>query len=270
MVDKLKQLLADLKAFRKAIKGEKVARIAKKDLRNTAEGLGSLWFAEFSVKIQQDLGLSSDVLDKYTNGFGRLIYLSSPNNLKKSYIEVLGGLIKPFRDELIIPAHKGGSSSASLSLLHNILKDLPDPEENEYLKEAISCAQRGFLRASVVLGWCAAVDRVHRRIEDVGFTKFNVASVQMAGQKKGRFKRFSSLQNVNSLSELREVFDTVNLWIIEGMGMIDSNQHTRLRSCFDLRCHCGHPGEAPVTEYNLMSFYSDLNEIIFKNPMFQI
>lgn len=270
MVNKLKQLLVDLKALRKNIKAETVNQIAKKGLRQTTEALGARWFAEFAVSIQQELGFSSDVLEKYTNGFGRLISLSSPSNLKKSYIEVLDGLIKPFRDELIIPAQKGGTSSASLSLLHNILKDLPDPEENEYLKEAISCAQRGFLRASVVLGWCAAVDRVHRRIEDVGFTKFNVASVQMAGQKKGRFKRFSSLQNVNSLSELREVFDTVNLWIIEGMGMIDCNQHTRLRSCFDLRCHCGHPGEAPVTEYNLMSFYSDLNEIIFKNPMFQI
>lgn len=270
MVDKLKQLLVDLKALRKDIKAEKVTQISKKHLRNTAEDLGSRWFSDFSATITQELGLSTDVLQKYYDGFGRLIVLSSPSNLKKSYIEVLDAIIKPFRDELILPAQKGGSSSASLSLLHNILKDLPDPEENEYLKEAISCAQRGFLRASVVLGWCATIDRIHRRIEDVGFTKFNVTSVQMAGQKKGRFKRFSSVQNVNSLSELREVFDTVSLWIIEGMGMIDSNQHTRLRSCFDLRCHCGHPGAAPVTEYNLMSFYSDINQIIFRHPMFKI
>ncbi|MCK4335048.1 hypothetical protein KAX06_09755 [candidate division WOR-3 bacterium] len=270
MVEKLKRLLADLKALRKDLKAEKVTQIAKKHLRTSAEDLGSRWFSDFSSTIPQELGLSTDVLGKYSDGFGRLIALSSPNNLKKSYVEVLDALIKPFRDELILPAQKGGSSSASLALLHNILKDLPDPEENEYLKEGISCAQRGFLRASVVLGWCAAIDRIHRRIEDVGFTKFNVTSVQMAGQQKGRFKRFSSPQNVNSLSELREVFDTVSLWIIEGMGMIDSNQHTRLRSCFDLRCHCGHPGEAPVTEYNLMSFYSDINQIIFRNPMFKI
>ena len=92
----------------------------------------------------------------------------------------------------------------------------------------------------------------------------------MAGQQKGRFKRFTSPQSVSSLSELREVFDTVVLWVIEGMGMIDSNQHTRLRSCFDLRCQCAHPGEAPLTEYNLMSFFSDLNEIVLHNLMFQV
>ena len=147
---------------------------------------------------------------------------------------------------------------------------LPNPQEDEYLKEAISCAQRGFFRAAVVMGWCAAIDRIHRRIEDIGLTKFIVISVQMASQKKGRFKRFNNPQNLNSLSELREVFDTVVLWIIEGMGMIESNQHTRLKSCFDMRCQCAHPGEAPVTEYNLMSFFSDINVIVFQSPMFKI
>jgi hypothetical protein len=270
MVEKLKQLLADLKALRKDIKAEKVQQIAKKQLRESAEKIGSRWFSEFVMPLQQQFGLSSDIREKYADGFGRLISLSTPNNLKKSYIQVLDGLIKPFREELVLPAQTGMANSASLSLLHQILNDLPDPEENDYLKEAISCAQRSFLRASVVLGWCATIDRIHRRIEDVGFTKFNVTSVQMAGQAKGRFKRFSSPQSVNSLSELREVFDTNVLWIIEGMGMIDSNQHTRLRSCFELRCHCGHPGQAPVTEFNLMSFFSDINQIVFRNPMFRI
>ena len=270
MVEKLKQLLADLKAFRKAIKAEAVARIAKKALCSRAEELGARWFADFSASVPQELGISTDMLEKYSTGFGRLIALSSPSNLKKSYEDTLNAIIKPFRDELIIPGQKSGPSSPSLALLHDILKDLPDPAENEYLQEAISCGQRSFLRASVVLGWCAAVDRAHRKIEELGFTKFNVTSVQMAGQQKGRFKRFNSPQNVNSLSELREVFDSVVLWIIEGMGMIDSNQHTRLRSCFDLRCHCGHPGAAPVTVYNLMSFYSDIDQIIFRNAMFQL
>ena len=77
------------------------------------------------------------------------------------------------------------------------------------------------------------------------------------------------MQNVSSLSETREVFDTVILWVLEGMGLIDSNQHTRLRSCFDMRCQCAHPGDAPVTQYNLVSYFSDLNEIVFKNDKFE-
>lgn len=83
---------------------------------------------------------------------------------------------------------------------------------------------------------------------------------------RGRFKKFNQVQNVSSLSELREVFDNVILWILEGMQLIDNNQHTRLHSCFELRSQCSHPGEAPITEYNLLSFFSDINEIVFKNP----
>jgi hypothetical protein len=59
------------------------------------------------------------------------------------------------------------------------------------------------------------------------------------------------------------------MWVLEGMAFIDSNQHTRLRSCFDMRCQCAHPGDAPVTQYNLLSYFSDLNEIVFKNEKFK-
>ena len=270
MVDKLKNFLVKLKALRKDIKAEKVKRIAKKDLRDRAEQLGIQWFRELNNHIAQQFDIRQDILEKYSEGFNKLIALSSSNKSKNIYLEVLDSLTKPFQSELILTAQKGSSSTVSLNLLHKILGNLPDQGENEYLAEAIGCAQRGFFRAAVVLGWCATIDRIHKRIEDVGFIKFNMTSAQMTNQKKGRFKRFNSLQNINSLSELREVFDTVVLWIIEGIGMIDSNQHTRLKSCFDMRCQCAHPGEAPVTEYNLMSFFSDINEIVFQNPMFNV
>ena len=270
MIDKLKAYLTELKALRKDLKAETVKQIAKKGIRARAEKLGTQWFTEFFPQLPHQAGISGEILERYSEGCARLLTLSAPNNLKTSYLEVLAGLTKQFRQELILPAQTNSSPTSSLSLLHNILDDLPDPEENEYLQEAISCAQRGFLRAAVVLGWCAAVDRIHRRIDDLGFAKFNVTSAQMASQTKGRFKRFNSVHTIGSLGEIREVFDSIVLWVIEGMGMIDSNEHTRLRSCFEMRCHCGHPGEAPITEYNLMSLFSDLNEIIFKNPMFKL
>jgi hypothetical protein len=270
MINKLKEYLAELKALRKDLKAQTVKQIAKKNLRGRAERLGTRWFTEFAPQLPQQAGISNDILERYSQGCARLIALSAPNNLKTSYLDVLDGLTRPFRNELILPAQTSSSPASSLSLLHKILSDLPDPEENEYLQEAISCAQRGFLRAAVVLGWCAAIDRIHRRIEDLGFAKFSVASAQMASQQKGRFKKFNSPQTIGSLGEMREVFDSIVLWVIEGMGMIDSNEHTRLRSCFEMRCHCGHPGDAPITEYNLMSFFSDLNEIVFKNPMFKL
>src|SRR5882724_3470305 len=263
MLQKLKKLNEDLKAFKRDIQKETAPQVAKKNLRTRAESLGASWFSDFAPSLGVSVTVQPEILERYSTGFRKLIKLSAPNNQKNSYLAVLASLTKKFRDELILPQqHSTSGGSPSFTVLSQIFAKLPNQEENDYLEEAVKCAKQGFLRAAVVLGWCACIDRIHRKIELVGFPGFNVMSSQMASQQQGRFKKFNSVQNVSSLSELRAVFDNVILWIVEGMGLIDSNQHTRLTSCFEMRCQCAHPGEAPITEFNLMSFFSDINEIV--------
>lgn len=79
MIDKLKGYLAELKTLRKDVKAEAVKQIAKKDLRERAERLGTQWFTEFSSQLPQQGGISNDVLEKYSEGCARLIALSAPN-----------------------------------------------------------------------------------------------------------------------------------------------------------------------------------------------
>ena len=254
MVPQLKAFLGDLKSLRKDLRAETKDQVAKKALRERAEELGSRWFNEVLPLLTTAAGYSMEVTEKYSSGCARLIKLSAPNNLRKSYLSILGGLVTAFRDDLILPAQQG-AGSVGPSRFDTFFTALSDQHESEYLLEATSCAKAGYLRAAVVLGWCAVVDRIHRRIETEGFATFNITSAKLASATKGRFKRFNQTQNVNSINELRTVFDTTVLWIIEGMGWIDSNQHTRLRSCFDMRNHSAHPGEAPITEFNLLSFF---------------
>jgi len=270
MLDKLRALQRDIAELRKQVSDLKTDRIAKAAIRSKAEELGSRWFSEFSEALVAQHDFSPELIEAYSQQFGRLIKVSAPNNLKKSYVEVLHAVSKRFRDELVIPLQVKPKGPTKTPLLTELLGVLPSAEENAYLKEAVECARHDFIRASVVLGWCAAIDRIHRVVEHAGFPKFNVASATMASQQSGRFKKFNAIQNVSSISELREVFDTIVLWILEGMGFIDTNQHTRLRSCFDMRCQCAHPGDAPMTPYNLLSYFSDLNEIIFKNLKFTV
>jgi hypothetical protein len=268
MLEKLRNLHDELRSLKKDVNSETKDRISKKGLRDTAERLGASWFAEFSEQLVNTKGIPPESVEKYSSLFGRLIKISAPNNLKSSYLDVLGSLTKSFRADFILPLQTQPKETTNTSLLGELLKDVSNQEESEYLAEAVACARHKFLRASAGLGWCAVIDRIHRTIEKEGFLKFNVTSAKMASETKGRFKKFNQVQNVGSISELREVFDNIILWILEGMELIDSNQHTRLRSCFELRCQCAHPGDAPVTEYNLLSYYSDLNEIVFKNPKF--
>ncbi|WP_263769456.1 hypothetical protein [Propionivibrio soli] len=268
METSLNSLLEDLKRFRKVLKAETVPQVGKKILRNKANELGSAWHRDFSPKLKS--AVPDEVCARYDEGFTRLIKLSSPNNLRSSYLDALNDLISKFRDELVIPAKQGLLATASPSAFDSFFASLAGTEESGYLQEAVACARAAHFRAAAVLGWSAAIDRIHRKLEGLGFQQFNVSSARMAGQQSGRYKKFNQVQNVNSIGEIREVFDTIVLWVIEGMGLIDSNQHTRLRSCFDMRCQSAHPGEAPITSFNLLSFFSDLDQIIFSNPKFKL
>jgi hypothetical protein len=268
MEELLTRFLGDLKSLRRDIRNHRGARIARTQLRQLAEDLGKRWFSEIQPELLRH-GILDGTAQSYSEAFTRLIKLSAPNNLKKSYTSTLTKVTSRFRDEIILPIQASPTMS-STTPLDDVIARLPNSDENVYLQEAVDCAKAAFLRAAVVLGWCAAIDRIHRKIESVGFVQFNVTSVKMAAQSKGRYKRFNQALKVSSLGELREIFDTVVLWVIEGMGLVDANQHTRLRSCFDLRCQCAHPGEAPITEYNLMSFFSDLDHIIFSSKEFEL
>lgn len=270
MYSKLKQFLIEIRDFQNNLRNENVGRISKKDLKVTAEALAGRWYSEIQPEVNTTGLVSPETVSNFDTAFDKLLKLAGSNNLRSSYLAAIDAITKPYRTEILTPFLKQPQASTSLSMLSKILSDIPDPNENEYIQEAIRCAQRNCPRGAVVLGWCATANRIHQKIETLGFVQFNVASAQMSSQKAGRFKKFSSPQNVSSIGELREVFDNVILWIIEGMGLIDPNQHTRLKSCFDMRCQCAHPGEAPLTEWNLLSFFSDLNEIVFKNENFKI
>lgn len=268
MENSLQLLLLDLKDLRRTLKAETVPQVGKKALRDKANELGSRWHRDFSPKLRRMI--PNDVCDRYDTAFTRLIKLSSPNNLRSSYLDVLNELIPPFRDDLIIPAKQGNFASAPPSAFDSFFASLGNAEESDYLQEAIACARAEHFRAAAVLGWSAAIDRIHRKLEGLDFQQFNVSSARMASQQTGRYKKFNQVQNIHSIGEIREVFDTIVLWVIEGMGLIDSNQHTRLRSCFDMRCQSAHPGDAPITSFNLLSFFSDLDQIVFSNIKFKL
>ena len=120
------------------------------------------------------------------------------------------------------------------------------------------------------MGWCACIDHVQKKVAAVGFGEFSRTSERIANQTKGRFKKYNKKFAVDSLAELRsQVFDEDLLTVVEGMGLIDNNQFRRLRACLDMRNQAAHPGEAPITPYNLMSFFSDIVEIVLKSEQFK-
>ncbi len=266
--DQLEALLTRVKALRRSLKAEAGKTVNKLAIRTEAKALGGEWHKDFAPKLKYSL--TSEALENYSTQFTRLIRISGPNNQRSSYLAAVDQIIKPFNDELLIPSQQGALGSGATSSFDAFFASLSNADESDYLAEAVACAKHGHLRAAVVLGWSAAVDRIQRVLEHKGLDKFNNMASQMASATSGRYRRFKKVDPVTSIAELQEVFDRPLLWVIEGMGMIDTNEHTRLGSCFDMRCHGAHPGNAPITSYNLMSFFSDLDQIVFMNPKFKL
>lgn len=271
IIDKLEDIEKGLKALRSKIKKVKLKTIGKKELRLAAEFLSRQWFDSIESELDQ-YAIESSLVVQYHDNFEKLLKISSPNNFTTSYQLVLKDLCVNFRKDFVLSIKSlKNNKRGSFDALNKFFDAVTNKEEKEYIDDAIKCAQTGFLKAAAILAWCATIDRVNHVIEKKGFTVFNRMQVYLASQQQGRFKKFKTVKPVNSLNELRsDLFDTEILWIIEGMGLIDSNQHTRLSACYSIRCQSAHPGEAPIKEWNLVAYFSDINEIIFKNSNFKI
>lgn len=269
----IKHFFDEFESMWQYINKQETVQLTNKKVKDDVNKLAAEWFSKYSKKLL-DLQVENTIIDKYNKAFRELLKLSTSNSRRSSYIKNMELIRRDFNTEVIIflqTNNYGNDILESKGLSQEVLgllESITDKEENDYLREALGCWENKFYKAAVVLMWCATIDRIHRVIEQIGFDKFNQASEYMKNQTTGRFKRFNKNQNVHSISELRMVFDSDILAILEEMEMIDVNQRTRLASCFEMRCHSGHPGEAPITKYNVLSCFSDVVEIVFTNPKF--
>ena len=271
----LQEYLDQLKESRKSVSYEKnkSGQVNSKNIRGKVKELGEFWFSDIKHFLD-GRGFSDETLSKYNDAFKHLILISSNHgNKKDSYLKDFRTVIKDFNKEILLNVSTSSTGTVlqpEIQSLYKILNDIKDKDTNDYLKEAIDCANSNFLRASIILGWCACIDKIHKKIDEVGIGKFCITSAEITSFKQGRFKRYNSPFNISTINELKEIFDDKILWVIEGMGLIDLNEHTRLSGCFNLRNQCAHPGDAPITIYNLLSFFSDIKEIVLNNNKFKL
>jgi hypothetical protein len=258
-----------LRRLRIEIQKLKTDNIYKKTVKDLAQQIGTKWFEELDSSLPS-LGVADELRKKYNDLFTSLLSLSLKTSVAQTYLKTIDAILQYFKEELFVTIMKSAGQVVSVTQLVKILENATD-EEKDYLDEAVGCANRGFLKASIVLGWCAAVHRMHKTVEKLGFDEFNKKAEDVYNIDKGRFKRFKKKLVANSISDLRAtVFDNDLLWVLEYWQLVDANQHERLSICFTMRNNSAHPGEAPITEENLASFCSDLKTIVFDNPKFKL
>jgi hypothetical protein len=160
-------------------------------------------------------------------------------------------------------------TTATAKALEALAANVLDPAERSFIEEAITCINHNCSRAAIVLGWCATIHRLHKKVEAVGFPAFHAASVRLKALNTGKYKRWNKEFAITSFGELQTtVFDTDLIVVLEGMNLIDGTEAQRLETAFGYRCHSAHPGDAPIGEPHVVAFFNDVVEIVLANPKF--
>jgi hypothetical protein len=268
ILDKVEAFKKDLQALKKELSALTTAQVNRKAMRDQADAIATYWVEELRSPLEHKAKISAELIEQTASDMKQLHVLSRPSNLKTSYLAVINRTLSKFEDKFVLPIKQSATDVESIFDLAKLVPGLAIPEESEYLKEAIDCAEAGHRRASIVMGWCAVVDKMQQKIMKLGFENFNAASRRVKAQQSGKFKRWNKEFYVSTLSELQAVFDTDLVVVLEGMNLLDSNEAERLEVCFMYRNQSAHPSAAPIADPNVVAFFSDINAIILQNPKF--
>lgn len=270
LISKLKSFKDEIATLKKEVAKLTTKQVSKVKLRNNAELIATKWVEQLRSPLEYKYKIEKNVINETSDLMKTLHKLSRPNNLKSSYTRCLNSILKNYDDKFILQLQQDSGEVNDIPELRKLLSELDEPELSEYLTDAIGCAEASFYKASIVLGWCAAIDRIQKKILSIGFRDFNTASTKVKNQTSGKFKQWKKEFSITTLSELQTVFDTDLIIVLEGMELLESNQAQRLRTCFEYRNHSAHPGEAPIERAHIISFFTDLTKIIFLNENFTL
>ncbi len=266
----LKDFKKDAHNLRKQSQKVSGKQIQSKVLLGQLEDLATRWFEQIDQPLRVTFLLDEETTNKYREPLGKILELSDGKPSKIVIQTILNAILSSYQTDILVPVQKQWAILSKFPNLDVILFHATGLEV-DYLTEAIECARLGKRRAAIILGWCAAVNRLHLYIQKESFAKFNQATIQMSAIQTGRYKRFNKKFDIQNLSDLRmTVFDGDLLWVLEFMGAIDGNQHERLEICFTMRNTCAHPGEGPFSDENVLSFFSDIDALVFANPRFNM
>ncbi len=267
VINSVRELQTSLNEVARVIQTTRTVLMAPGVFGQRVETAVLVWAEQVEREIPK-FGVDQDTIQKYRDGLQRLHALASRRNKRTSHQQLIKDLQADFTTDLIQPVMFHGDADPSEEI-RKIIAGIPYPDQKGYLEEALRCVEADCKRATTVLGWSAAMHHIHSKVEEMGFAKFNSDAAALT-KKGGRFKHFKGVAQIDSISDLRELPDRSILTVLDGMGLLEANQRTRLENCLDLRIQGSHPGDAEITMPNLVSFFSDLSTLVFNNPKLKV
>lgn len=140
-----------------------------------------------------------------------------------------------------------------VATLENFISKITNPDERDYLIEALTCLKVGALRATVVFAWVAAM----RNLQLKSLTKGNKLNPALQ-------KHDPKARTVNTLDDFAYIKDSTILLACQDIGIFDKSQRETAEEGLRLRNRCGHPAKYAPKEKKVSSYIEDLISVVFK------
>ena len=137
--------------------------------------------------------------------------------------------------------------------LETLLLKIGNPDERNYLNEALICLKVGALRATVVFAWVAAIRNLQTKCFAKGIEVLNDA-IQ---------SHDSKAKVVSSIEDFSYIKDSTVIFVCQDLRIFDKSQKDTVQEALNLRNRCGHPGKYSPKEKKVSSYLEDIISIIF-------
>ncbi|NLH39738.1 MAG: ParB/RepB/Spo0J family partition protein [Elusimicrobia bacterium] len=142
-------------------------------------------------------------------------------------------------------------------------------EEHSYIAEALTCLEKGCLRAAVVMIWAAGISKIITLIEK-DLEEYNRVLNDIKNIKKTPYKYYNNqIRNDYTQEDLRDGNDNILMLYLFHKSMINKTEYSSLKADYQIRCDSAHPTTIILTTTKVISIFEDIYSIIFNNKKLQ-
>ncbi|GAK59286.1 hypothetical protein U27_06263 [Candidatus Vecturithrix granuli] len=220
-------------------------------LQKTVVTITNIFGAE-SPYIQKIKSISFIPKTSYFPEMSEQVHSNSWNSGKEQLLSILNIVLKDletsaFKSQFSV---RDGHTEA-LKNLQELLRKVKNPQENDFLQEAIKCFEVAALRATVIMVWNLTIDHLYEYILANKIIDFNR---ELAKNTDRRIK----ITAITQKDDFSEIPENKFLEFCRAGNIISNDVRKILDTKLGIRNTCAHPSNIKIYESKVIDFIEDL------------
>ncbi|MDV2495790.1 MAG: hypothetical protein RX316_06200 [bacterium] len=261
--DQLESFLERLTSLDRELSRLRGAEVRKAETIAEIKAVCRDWL-RFSEALRAVEALPYENLNLVDDSLQDIFQSTNARTRSSAYRKKLAPVLTSFTDRIVVPVirFEGSPSQVASRQLLSEFTGKVSPDEQAYLEEAARCLASRCNRAAIIMLWAAAISRLHRAIEKIGFNAYNAALDKTYQRKGNPFNRVSKTP-VTSLPELQRCRDFDLIVVGMELWKYDIQVFEELDRLLGMRNSAAHPGMLKPSALDVQQFASKVSTYVF-------